>query len=302
MAEPLTTIAVLGGLGAAAAAALAWADRRLPRDADALVDAIDALLPQTQCAQCGQPGCRPYAEAVANGAPINLCPPGGAETQQALAHLLGRETGPAPVDPPPQVALIDEARCIGCFRCVEACPVDAIVGAPQLLHTVLAERCTGCELCLEPCPVDCIDILPVARAVPARPLRILSRPRNRAPDEPESPCIRCGLCRDVCPEDLVPQELYWYCRTESWPAAAERRLDACIECGLCNQVCPSNIDLLQAFTRGRQALRAAASAESAAIEARRRFDQHNARNAARAEAWDARRRARLEDIDRPWLH
>jgi Na+-translocating ferredoxin:NAD+ oxidoreductase subunit B len=301
MAEPLTTIAVLGGLGALAAAALAWADRRLPRDADALVDAIDALLPQTQCAQCGHPGCRPYAEAVANGAPINLCPPGGAETQQALARLLGREAGPAPVEPPPQVALIDEARCIGCFRCIEACPVDAIVGAPQLLHTVLTDRCTGCELCLEPCPVDCIDILPVARPVPARPLRILSRPRNHTPAEPELACIRCGLCKDVCPEDLVPQELYWYCRTESWPAAAERRLDACIECGLCNQVCPSNIDLLQSFTRGRQALSAAAGAERAAIEARRLFEQHNARNAARAEAWEARRRARLEDADRPWL-
>jgi Na+-translocating ferredoxin:NAD+ oxidoreductase subunit B len=301
MAEPLTTIAVLGGIGAAVAAALAWADRRLPHDGAALVDAIDALLPQTQCAQCGHPGCRPYAEAVAQGGPINLCPPGGAETQQALARLLGREPGLAPVDPPPQVALIDETRCIGCFRCIEACPVDAIVGAPQVMHTVLADRCTGCELCVEPCPVDCIAIVPLDQPVPARPLRILSRPRNRAPDEPELACIRCGLCKDVCPEDLVPQELYWYCRTESWPAAADRGLDACIECGRCNQACPSNIDLLQAFTRGRQALAAAAAAERAADEARRRFEQHTARNAARAEAWDARRRARLAEAERPWL-
>jgi Na+-translocating ferredoxin:NAD+ oxidoreductase subunit B len=301
MAEPLTAIVVLGGLGAAAALALAWADRRMPPDATTLVDAIDALLPQTQCAQCGYPGCRPYAQAVADGAPIDLCPPGGVATQRALGRLLGREPGPAPAPPPPQVAVIDEERCIGCFRCVEACPVDAIVGAHQLMHTVLAERCTGCELCLEPCPMDCIDIEPVPQPVPARPLRILARPRNRQPDEPELACIRCGLCQEACPENLVPQELYWYCRTESWPAAAERGLDACIECGLCNQVCPSNIDLLQAFTRGRQALQAAAAADLAAAAARRQFDRHEARNAERAEAWAARRRTRLQEADRPWL-
>lgn len=301
MAEPLTTIVVLGGLGAAAALALAWADRRLPPDRTALVDAIDALLPQTQCAQCGYPGCRPYAEAVAEGAPIDRCPPGGEETQQALGRLLGREAGPAPVPPPPQVAVIDEARCIGCFRCVEACPVDAIVGAPQLMHTVLTEQCTGCELCVEPCPVDCIDIVAVAQPVPARPLRILARPRNREPDQPELACIRCGLCEEACPEDLLPQELYWYCRTESWPEAGLRGLDACIECGLCNQVCPSNIDLLKTFTRGRQALAATAAAEQAAAEARCQFERRQARKATRAEAQAERRRSRLAAAERPWL-
>jgi Na+-translocating ferredoxin:NAD+ oxidoreductase subunit B len=301
MIEPLSAIAILGALGAAAAALLAWADRRLPADREGLVDAIDALLPQTQCAQCGYPGCRPYAAAVAEGAPIDLCPPGGVETQAALSRLLGREAGSPPEVPAPQVAVIDERRCIGCFRCVEACPVDAIVGAPQLMHTVIAGQCTGCELCLAPCPMDCIDIVPVPQPPAPRPLRILSRPRNREPDQPELACIRCGLCRDVCPEDLLPQELYWYCNTRSWPAAAERGLDACIECGRCNQVCPSNIDLLQAFTRGRQALAAAAEAEQAAAEARSRFEAHQARNAARAAAWASRRRARLEESDRPWL-
>jgi len=208
MAEPLTAIAVLGGLGAAAALALAWADRRLPADPAVLVDAVDALLPQTQCAQCGYPGCRPYAQAVAEGAPIDLCPPGGVETQQALARLLNRAPGPAPALPPPQVAVIDEERCIGCFRCIESCPVDAILGAPQFMHTVLADRCTGCELCVEPCPMDCIDIVPVPQPIQLRPLRILARPRNREPDQVELPCIRCGLCQEACPEDLVPQELY----------------------------------------------------------------------------------------------
>ncbi|MFU8816075.1 MAG: RnfABCDGE type electron transport complex subunit B [Pseudomonadales bacterium] len=302
MAEPLTVIAVLGSLGAAAAVALAWADSRLPRDRSALVDAIDELLPQTQCAQCGYPGCRPYAEAVAAGAAVNLCPPGGVATQQALARLLDRDPGATPAAPPPQVAVIDEARCIGCFLCVEACPVDAIVGAPQLMHTVLADRCTGCELCIEPCPMDCIAIEPVPQPVSARPLRILSRPRNREPDAPELACIRCGLCQDACPEALLPQELHWYCQTQSWTEAEQRGLDRCIECGLCNQVCPSNIDLLAGFTRGRQSLAAQAAAEAAADAARQQFQRHEARNAARAADWEARRRARLEDAgERPWL-
>ena len=133
---------------------------------EALADKIDAVLPQTQCRQCGYPGCRPYAEAVAAGrAGINQCPPGGEPTIRALAGILGRE--PLPLNTahgetkPRALAVIDEALCIGCFKCVQACPVDAIVGAPKLMHTVLADECTGCELCLPPCPVDCIRMLPV---------------------------------------------------------------------------------------------------------------------------------------------
>lgn len=129
------------------------------------VDAIDALLPQTQCTKCGHDGCRPYAEAIAAGAPINQCPPGGAAGIAALAALLGRE--PLPLNPdngvekPLAVAVIDESLCIGCTLCIQACPVDAIVGATKRMHTVLPRLCTGCDLCVPPCPMDCIAMVPV---------------------------------------------------------------------------------------------------------------------------------------------
>jgi electron transport complex protein RnfB len=135
-----------------------------PNDDD-LIEAIDRLLPQTQCGQCGHPGCRPYAAAIAAGtADINQCPPGGMDGIRALAELMGRE--PKPLNPingiekPTVVALIVEEDCIGCTKCIQACPVDAIIGAPKRMHTVIADLCTGCELCLPPCPVDCIDLLP----------------------------------------------------------------------------------------------------------------------------------------------
>ena len=127
------------------------------------VQAIDALLPQTQCGKCGHPGCKPYAEGIAAGEAINKCPPGGNATMQALARLL--QVPELPLELPevaPQIAFIREAECIGCTKCIQACPVDAIVGAAKLMHTVIRDECTGCELCVAPCPVDCIDILPLA--------------------------------------------------------------------------------------------------------------------------------------------
>jgi electron transport complex protein RnfB len=132
---------------------------------DSTVARIDALLPQTQCTRCGYSGCRPYAAAIAGGeAQINQCPPGGSATIRALGALLGREYLPLNpangVESPLRVAWIDEARCIGCARCLPPCPVDAIVGAAKYMHTVLADRCTGCELCIAPCPVDCIEMHP----------------------------------------------------------------------------------------------------------------------------------------------
>ena len=130
---------------------------------------IEALLPQTQCRQCGYDGCTPYAQAIAQGqAPINLCPPGGDIVLQELAELL--HTPPLPLAQPEKAAVkalayIDEAACIGCTACIKACPVDAILGASKLMHTVLADECTGCGLCLPPCPVDCIEMQPVSDAV-----------------------------------------------------------------------------------------------------------------------------------------
>jgi electron transport complex protein RnfB len=132
-----------------------------------LTDRIDALLPQTQCTRCGYPTCRDYAQAIAEGAAdINQCPPGGEAGVHKLATLLERDVKPLnPVNGPEKpraAALIDEARCIGCMLCIQACPVDAIVGAAKRMHTVLTPVCTGCELCLPPCPVDCIEMVDLA--------------------------------------------------------------------------------------------------------------------------------------------
>jgi len=137
-----------------------------PTDASTLSDRIEDLLPQTQCTKCGYPGCRPYAEAIASGAAnYNQCPPGGQEGIERLARLLGKpvialnvENG---LERPRPVARIDESLCIGCTLCMQAGPAHAIVGAPKLMHTIVAELCTGCDLCVPPCPVDCIDMIPV---------------------------------------------------------------------------------------------------------------------------------------------
>ena len=155
-------ILTITGIALVAGVALSYAYRRLPPGENDVVERIDALLPQTQCAQCGYPGCSPYAAAVADGsAAINLCPPGGQETVRRLAKLLGREVIPLVEESTPAVAVIDESTCIGCYLCVEACPVDAIVGAHQFMHTVIEAECTGCELCMPPCPVDCIAMRPL---------------------------------------------------------------------------------------------------------------------------------------------
>lgn len=149
---------------------LAVTARRFDTDQSSVVEKINRLLPQTQCAQCGYPGCRPYAEAIdSDSADINQCPPGGDEVIQSIARLLDRPVIPLNttfgLTKPAAVALIDEDACIGCTLCIHACPVDAIVGAGKYMHTVIASECTGCELCLPPCPVDCIRILPAERLI-----------------------------------------------------------------------------------------------------------------------------------------
>ncbi len=135
-----------------------------------VIDQIDALLPQTQCGQCSFAGCRPYAEAIATGdAPINLCPPGGENLIQSLADLLDVEVLPLGEEEDafqgPIVAVIIEETCIGCTLCIQACPVDAILGAAKQMHTVIESECTGCELCVAPCPVDCIEMIPVKQTL-----------------------------------------------------------------------------------------------------------------------------------------
>lgn len=163
----LNAILAIAGLATFFGLVLGYSAQRFRVEGDPVADQIDALLPQTQCGQCSYAGCRPYAEAIAAGeADINRCPPGGEATVLALADLLGRDPKPLEVkEQEKAVAVIDEATCIGCTLCIQACPVDAIVGAAKQMHTVIRSECTGCELCLEPCPVDCISMQPLPQTI-----------------------------------------------------------------------------------------------------------------------------------------
>lgn len=166
----LAALVALVGLAILFGALLGFAAEKFKVEGDPIVEQLDELLPQTQCGQCGFPGCRPYAESIANGDEINKCPPGGQATINAIANLLDV---PAPEldaehgeeSEVKTVAYIREDECIGCTKCIQACPVDAILGAAKLMHTVIADECTGCDLCVEPCPVDCIDMLPLTEGL-----------------------------------------------------------------------------------------------------------------------------------------
>jgi electron transport complex protein RnfB len=160
----IAALLALVGLAAVFGAVLGFAAVRFKTEGNPIADQINELLPQTQCGQCGYPGCRPYAEAIAGaGEAINKCPPGGEAGIQALAALLDMEAIPLDAEHGEEkvkaVAFIREAECIGCTKCIQACPVDAILGAAKQMHTVIASECTGCDLCLEPCPVDCIEMI-----------------------------------------------------------------------------------------------------------------------------------------------
>lgn len=149
--------AIFGGI-------LGFASIKFKVDGDPIVDEIDAILPQTQCGQCGYPGCRPYAEAVAQGDDINKCIPGGQPTVEKLADLMGvdvPEMSQELTENIKKVAFIHEDMCIGCTKCIQACPVDAIVGGTKAVHTVIKDECTGCDLCVAPCPTSCIEMIPV---------------------------------------------------------------------------------------------------------------------------------------------
>ncbi len=166
----LIALIVMSGIAIALGAVLGFSAIKFRVEGNPLVDKIDAVLPQTQCGQCGFPGCRPYATAIAGGeADIHRCPPGGEDGIRKLAELLGVEFKPfgeGTAQPKPKsVAFIDENICIGCTLCLQACPVDAISGAAKQMHTIIASECTGCELCVAPCPVDCISMVPLPQTL-----------------------------------------------------------------------------------------------------------------------------------------
>lgn len=163
MSHILLVIALFALLALLFGLLLGYAAVRFRVEADPIVEKLDALLPQTQCGQCGYPGCRPYAEAIANGDVINKCVPGGEPTIKRIAELMGVEVPvDGPIEPPiKKVAFIHEDLCIGCTKCIQACPVDAIVGAAKMMHTVIKSECTGCDLCVDPCPTDCIEMIEV---------------------------------------------------------------------------------------------------------------------------------------------
>ena len=360
--------AVLVGIALALGAGLVWARSRLPGNDDVLIDAVEALLPQTQCAQCGYPGCRPYAEAVAKGAALDLCPPGGQETIATLRDLLG-ENGDAaaegslrrqPVDFPGQpatkglvpsprdatkhraggrvkasaeafaadadgicelVAKVREPECVGCALCIKSCPVDAIIGAPGFMHSVLEQHCTGCELCLPACPADCIDLMPAPvpeilasplaatpknkRQLPSRdgnqPTRRLANSSKSQLGSPQSamedaPCIGCNRCEEVCPEGLAPQHLLRLLRAGQSAEAAAADLGKCIECRLCDRACPTDIPLAGIFNGTKSELARQAAKEASAAAAKARFEARTARLAQQAATADTRRAARLERL------
>lgn len=301
----LIAAAVLVGVALLLGTGLVWARSRLPNNANALTDAIDALLPQTQCAQCGYPGCRPYAEAVANGAALDLCPPGGKETVAALKNLLGSDGGASGRDGGANatselVAKVREPECVGCALCLNACPVDAIVGAPGFMHTVLERQCTGCELCLPACPVDCIDLVraPIRALHPpsspsAKRHRAFVSPTTPSPMAADAPCIGCNRCEEACPAGLAPQHLLRLVRAGQPSRAAAAGLHACIECRLCDRACPTHIPLGDVFHFTKGELAQSAAKEASAAAAKARFQARTARLAEQEAAAEARRTKRL---------
>jgi electron transport complex protein RnfB len=190
MSMVLSAVLALLALCLVCGAILGFAAVRFRVEGDPIAEQVNALLPQTQCGQCGYPGCKPYSEAIAAGDKINKCPPGGEATIQALADLLDVEVEPLDAvegEKPKMVAYIREAECIGCTKCIQACPVDAILGAAKQMHTVIVSECTGCDLCVEPCPVDCIDMIPLDQSLqswkwelPLPPGQLIATDREQA--------------------------------------------------------------------------------------------------------------------------
>lgn len=323
----LAAIAAMLALGATFGGLLGFASIRFRAEGNPIAERIEAILPQTQCGQCGYPGCRPYAEAIAAGDAINKCPPGGAAGIGALASLLDVEPLPLNAEhgeeSAPAVAFIIEDECIGCAKCIQACPVDAIVGAARQMHTVIAAECTGCDLCVAPCPVDCIEMRPVEGdfapgpgerpSARAGPLLIasdrgadpgtgrgvvktvnpspLSSPELAEPAAAQA-CIRCGFCAEACPADLLPQQLYWFARAQDHERLDEHHLFDCTECGACAYVCPSHIPLVSYYRASKAAIGRQRAADTRAERARERFEARQRRIERQAAEQAAQRAAR----------
>lgn len=265
----------------------AWYSQTKNND-NQVIDRINDLLPQTQCAGCGYAGCRPYAQAIWEGDAINKCAPGGETVITALATLLNRSDLPLDTNfgeqVPPHVAFIREQDCIGCGRCLSVCPVDAIVGTPEYMHTIIKQDCTGCDLCIAECPVDCIDTLN------------LSEPKLMPPEKAKQACIRCGYCEQVCPVQLPAQRLYETVTSDQPSRSAALGLDHCIECGLCEQVCPSQLPLTASFHAAKHNERARQRADLAASQAEARFHAKEQRLLQTEKARLLRRQKRLSHL------
>lgn len=264
-----------------------WALRRkYPQDPTTLIDLIDEMLPQTQCAQCGYPGCRPYAAAIITGEALNLCPPGGQRLYLDLVELMGEaQSAQPPAQPPEVVAVIDESQCIGCALCLAPCPVDAIVGSMNKMHTVIENLCTGCELCVPVCPVDCITLQPLPISVTAT--------LHPDPQQATHNCINCGLCNPACPVGLPAQELLHALQQDKSALANSQGLMQCIECGLCDRVCPSNIGMAELFAAGKRAQREQTAVNATRDNYKKRFAAHQARHQQRQSTAAEKRTKRL---------
>jgi len=250
-----------------------------------LAQRIEASLPQTQCGACAHPGCAPFAAALAAGeAPVDACAPGGPALARRLADLIGQPYAPtlaeflAPI-PPPLVARIREADCIGCTKCIAPCPTDAILGAGRQLHGILDADCTGCGLCLPPCPVDCIDLESSGR--PDWPASDSVAARAIADGAPLTACTRCGACDLSCPSKLAPRALATALRELDTVAAEVLGLARCTECRACDGVCPVNIPLTAHFTHGKALLRAR---DDMATQATHAVERQHARRQRQARA------------------